>query len=179
MKLLKAMIITTGLGLVLTSCGSKTEDPDFKYSIDEFADIEVLRYQVPGWDDLTLQQKEYIYHLSEAAKSGRDIIWDQNFKYNLEIRHALEAILEKDSIHHNTPEWKDFLVYAKRVFFSNGIHHHYANDKILPACPRDYFASLMDAAGIDPARATFLLQMPRIVEKAKVTIPTERIRLPT
>ena len=122
MKLLKAMIITTGLGLVLTSCGSKTEDPDFKYSIDEFADIEVLRYQVPGWDDLTLQQKEYIYHLSEAAKSGRDIIWDQNFKYNLEIRHALEAILEKDSIHHNTPEWKDFLVYAKRVFFSNGIH---------------------------------------------------------
>ena len=159
MKLLKAMIITTGLGLVLTSCGSKTGDPDFKYSIDEFADIEVLRYQVPGWDDLTLQQKEYIYHLSEAAKSGRDITWDQNFKYNLEIRHALEAILEKDSINHNTPEWKDFLVYAKRVFFSNGIHHHYANDKILPACPRDYFASLMDAAGIDPARATFLLQV--------------------
>ncbi|MGX8708578.1 MAG: hypothetical protein ACSW72_07490, partial [Bacteroidales bacterium] len=70
MHFFKAMIITTGLGLVLTACGSKTGDPQFKYSIDEFADIEVLRYQVPGWEDLSLQQKEYIYHLCEAAKSG-------------------------------------------------------------------------------------------------------------
>ena len=159
MRLLKAMIVTTGLGMLLTACGSKTGDPQFKYSIDEFADIEVLRYQVPGWDDLSLQQKEYVYHLSEAAKAGRDITWDQNFKYNLEIRHALEAILENTSISHNTPQWEDFLVYAKRVFFSNGIHHHYANDKILPACSKSYFASLMDAAGIEPARAEFLLQV--------------------
>ena len=153
------MIVTTGLGMLLTACGSKTGDPQFKYSIDEFADIEVLRYQVPGWDDLSLQQKEYVYHLSEAAKAGRDITWDQNFKYNLEIRHALEAILENTAISHNTPQWEDFLVYAKRVFFSNGIHHHYANDKILPACSKSYFASLMDAAGIEPARAEFLLQV--------------------
>lgn len=159
MKLFKAMIITTGLGLALTSCGSKTGDPDFKYSIDEFADIEVLRYQVPGWEDLSLQQKEYIYHLSEAAKSGRDITWDQNFKYNLEIRHALEAIIEHSAAKEHGTEWEAFLVYAKRVFFSNGIHHHYANDKILPACSRDYFASLMDGAGIDPGRAAFLLQV--------------------
>ena len=116
MRFFKAMIITTGLGLVLTACGSKTGDPQFKYSIDEFADIEVLRYQVPGWEDLSLQQKEYIYHLCEAAKSGRDITWDQNFKYNLEIRHALEAILENKSVDRTTPEWNDFLVYAKRVF---------------------------------------------------------------
>ena len=153
------MIVTTGLGMLLTACGSKTGDPQFKYSIDEFADIEVLRYQVPGWDDLSLQQKEYVYHLSEAAKAGRDITWDQNFKYNLEIRHALEAILENTAISHNTPQWEDFLVYAKRVFFSNGIHHHYANDKILPACSKSYFASLMDAAGIEPAHAEFLLQV--------------------
>ena len=159
MRLLKAMIVTTGLGMLLTACGSKTGDPQFKYSIDEFADIEVLRYQVPGWDDLSLQQKEYVYHLSEAAKAGRDITWDQNFKYNLEIRHALEAILENTAISHNTPQWEDFLVYAKRVFFSNGIHHHYANDKILPACSKSYFASLMDAAGIEPAHAEFLLQV--------------------
>ena len=159
MKLFKAMIITTGLGLALTSCGSKTGAPDFKYSIDEFADIEVLRYQVPGWEDLSLQQKEYIYHLSEAAKSGRDITWDQNFKYNLEIRHALEAIIEHSAAKEHGTEWEAFLVYAKRVFFSNGIHHHYANDKILPACSRDYFASLMDGAGIDPGRAAFLLQV--------------------
>ena len=153
------MILLTGLGLALTACGSKTGDPGFQYSIDEFADIEVLRYQVPGWEDLSLQQKEYIYHLSEAAKAGRDITWDQNFKYNLEIRHVLEAILENQAIDRSAAEWNDFLVYAKRVFFSNGIHHHYANDKILPACSRSYFASLMDAVGTEPGRAEFLLQV--------------------
>ena len=115
MRFIKAMMIITGLGLVLTSCGSKTGDPDFKYSIDEFADIEVLRYQIPGWDDLTLQQKEYIYHLCEAAKSGRDITWDQNFAYNLEIRHLLENILENYAGDRNSADFQDFLVYAKRV----------------------------------------------------------------
>ena len=157
MRLFKAMIITLGVGLALTSCGSKTGDPDFKYSIDEFADIEVLRYQVPLWEDLSLQQKEYIYHLCEAAKAGRDITWDQNFKYNLEIRHLLEDILENYSGDRKSAEWNDFLVYAKRVFFSNGIHHHYANDKILPACSKSYFAGLLDAVGADPARSEFLL----------------------
>ena len=159
MRLIKAMIIASGLGLVLTSCGSKTGDPQFKYSIDEFADIEVLRYQVPGWEDLTLQQKEYIYHLCEAAKSGRDITWDQNFAYNLEIRHLLENILEKYDGQRKGQEWDAFLVYAKRVFFSNGIHHHYANDKILPGCSRDYFASLAQAVGADPERTADLLEV--------------------
>ncbi|MBR0254568.1 MAG: dihydrofolate reductase [Bacteroidales bacterium] len=153
------MIIAGGLGLVLTSCGSKTGDPQFKYSIDEFADIEVLRYQIPGWEDLTLQQKEYIYHLCEAAKSGRDITWDQNFAYNLEIRHLLENILEDYKGERNGEAWDAFLVYAKRVFFSNGIHHHYANDKILPGCSRDYFASLAQAVGADPERTAGLLEV--------------------
>ena len=159
MRLIKAMIIAGGLGLVLTSCGSKTGDPQFKYSIDEFADIEVLRYQVPGWEDLTLQQKEYIYHLCEAAKSGRDITWDQNFAYNLEIRHLLENILENYQGERKGEAWDAFLVYAKRVFFSNGIHHHYANDKILPGCSRDYFASLAQAVGADPERTAGLLEV--------------------
>ena len=159
MRFYKAMMIITGLGLVLTSCGSKTGDPDFKYSIDEVADIEVLRYQVPGWEDLTLQQKEYIYHLCEAAKSGRDITWDQNFAYNLEIRHLLENILENYAGDRNSAEFQDFLVYAKRVFFSNGIHHHYANDKFFPACSRGYFASLAEAVGADKDRTDFLLEI--------------------
>lgn len=153
------MVIVTGLGIALTSCGSKTGDPQFSYSVDEFADIEVLRYQVPGWEDLSLQQKAYIYHLSEAAKAGRDITWDQNFKYNLEIRHLLEDILENYPGDRASDAWNDFLVYAKRVFFSNGIHHHYANDKILPACPKDYFAGLLSAVGADPARSAFLLEV--------------------
>ena len=156
MKLLKAMIITTGLGLVLTSCGSKTGDPQFKYSIDEFADIEVLRYQVPGWDELSFQQKAYIYHLSEAAKAGRDITWDQNFKYNLEIRHILENILENFKGERKGEEWENFLTYAKRVFFSNGIHHHYANDKIIPGCSEAYLESLMQAVGTEAERIVFL-----------------------
>ena len=156
MKLIKAMIITTGLGLVLTSCGSKTGDPQFKYSIDEFADIEVLRYQVPGWEELSFQQKAYIYHLSEAAKAGRDITWDQNFKYNLEIRHVLENILENYKGERKGEEWENFLTYAKRVFFSNGIHHHYANDKIIPGCSEAYFESLMQAVGTEAERVVFL-----------------------
>ena len=159
MRFLKAMMIITGLGLVLTSCGSKTGDPDFKYSIDEFADIEVLRCQVPGWEDLTLQQKEYIYHLCEAAKSGRDITWDQNFKHNLEIRHLLENILENYAGDRNSADFQDFLVYAKRVFFSNGIHHHYANDKFFPACSRAYFERLAEAVGADKERTAFLLDV--------------------
>ena len=159
MKLVKTMILTTGLGLALTSCGSRTGDPQFNYSVDEFADIEVLRYQVPGWEELSLQQKTYIYHLSEAAKAGRDITWDQNFKYNLEIRHLLEDIFENYAGERSSESWNEFVVYAKRVFFSNGIHHHYANDKILPACPKDYFAGLLSAVGADPERAAFLLEV--------------------
>ena len=156
MRLFKVMIMTAGLGLILSSCGSKTGDPEFKYSVDEFADIEVLRYQVPGWDDLTLQQKEYIYHLCEAAKAGRDITWDQNFKYNLEIRHILENILENYKGERKGEEWENFLVYAKRVFFSNGIHHHYANDKIIPGCSQAYLVGLMLSVGTDPDRVAFL-----------------------
>ena len=139
------MLLVSGLGFMLSSCSEK--EVEFKYSVDEFADIEVLRYQVPGWDKLTLGQKEYLYHLSEAAKAGRDIIWDQNFKYNLKIRKVLENIIENYKGDKESMQYKDFLVYAKRVFFSNGIHHHYAEDKILPACSQEYFESLMSEVG--------------------------------
>ncbi len=146
MQYLGKMITVAAMGLAV-SCSPGAGDFEFKYSIDEFADIEILKYQVPGWDELTLQQKEYVYHLSEAAKSGRDIIWDQKFKYNLAIRHSLENILENFDGPRSGVNWDNFLIYAKRVFFSNGIHHHYAYDKILPACPEDYFSELMRAVG--------------------------------
>ena len=146
MKFIEKMATIAAMGIAV-SCGSGAGDSGFNYSIDEFADIEVLKYQVPGWNDLSFQQKEYIYHLSEAAKSGRDIIWDQNFKYNLAIRHVLENILENYAGERSGESWEGFLVYAKRVFFSNGIHHHYAYDKIMPACPEDYFSELMRASG--------------------------------
>ncbi|MCR4844271.1 MAG: dipeptidyl peptidase 3 [Bacteroidales bacterium] len=136
-----------GIAASVASCDTAPEG-DFKYTIDAFADLKVMRYQIPGWEDLSLQQKEYAYHLAEAAKYGRDILWDQNCKENLRVRHALETILESPDVKKEAPEYKDFLVYAKRVFFSNGIHHHYAEDKIFPACDRSYFAELMREAGV-------------------------------
>jgi len=137
------------LALVVVCASCRPEGAgEWNYSIDEFADIEVLRYQIPEWDSLTLQQKAYIYHLSEAAKFGRDITWDQYCRYNLPVRHALEAILEgTHSSVSDQAEWDRFVIYAKRVFFSNGIHHHYADDKFYPECSKNTFAALLKENG--------------------------------
>lgn len=131
----------------MAGCGEKKDD--FKYLVDEFADIKIIRYQIPGWDSLTLKQKEYVYHLSEAAKWGRDIHWDQNCEYNLPLRHVLENILNNYDGDRKCDDFQNFTVYAKRVFFANGIHHHYAEDKFFPTCSQDYFRSLMTAVGND------------------------------
>jgi len=150
MKLFGKMITIAGMAAALVSCADKAAgDKEFRYLIDEFADLKIMRYQVPGWDALTLQQKEYVYHLAEAAKYGRDIIWMQNNKCNLQIRKALENILENYEGDRTTEEWKQFETYAKRVFFSNGIHHHYAEDKFFPECSEEYFRSLMTATGAE------------------------------
>ena len=162
MKGFLKMTALTALTAAAVSCGNNAgsqQDKDFKYLIDEFADLKIMRYQIPGWDDLTLQQKEYVYHLGEAAKYGRDILWDQHCKANLPIRHAIENILENYQGDRDSKDFQDFTVYAKRVFFSNGIHHHYAEDKFFPDCPKEYFASLMDAVGIDGAEASELLEI--------------------
>ena len=162
MKGFLKMTALTALTAAAVSCGNNAgsqQDKDFKYLIDEFADLKIMRYQIPGWDDLTLQQKEYVYHLGEAAKYGRDILWDQHCKANLPIRHAIENILENYQGDRDSKDFQDFTVYAKRVFFSNGIHHHYAEDKFFPDCPKEYFASLMDAVGIDEAEASGLLEI--------------------
>ena len=162
MKGFLKMTALTALTAAAVSCGNNAgsqQDKDFKYLIDEFADLKIMRYQIPGWDDLTLQQKEYVYHLGEAAKYGRDILWDQHCKANLPIRHAIENILENYQGDRDSRDFQDFTVYAKRVFFSNGIHHHYAEDKFFPDCPKEYFASLMDAVGIDGAEASGLLEI--------------------
>ncbi len=162
MKGFLKMTALTALTAAAVSCGNNAgsqQDKDFKYLIDEFADLKIMRYQIPGWDDLTLQQKEYVYHLGEAAKYGRDILWDQHCKANLPIRHAIENILENYQGDRDSKDFQDFTVYAKRVFFSNGIHHHYAEDKFFPDCPREYFASLMSAVGIDETEASGLLEI--------------------
>ena len=157
MKFITRMITIAGMTAALISCSDKAaQEGEFKYLIDEFADLKIMRYQLPGWNELTLAQKEYVYHLAVAAKYGRDIIWMQNNRYNLDIRKAIENILENYKGDRTTDSWKGFETYAKRVFFSNGIHHHYAEDKFFPECPQEYFAELMTAVG-DEARCSDLL----------------------
>ena len=155
------MILTIGAAAALCSCSQgekKTQDTDFHYLLDEFADLKVIRFRVPGWDNLSLRQKEYAYHLSEAAKLGRDITWDQYCKWNLPIRHVVEDILNEYEGDRECADFQKFTVYAKRLFFANGIHHHYSEDKFFPECPKEYFQSLMEAVG-DGEQATELLEV--------------------
>ena len=151
------MLITlaSAAGVMACSQGEK-KSSEFKYLIDEFADIKIMRYQIPGWDNLSFKQKEYLYHLSEAAKFGWDIYWDQNCKDNLAVRKVLQNILENYKGDRNCKDFQDFTVYAKRVFFSSGIHHHYAEDKFFPECGEEYFKSLMEAVGESEKCATLL-----------------------
>ena len=119
------------------------DDKEFAYVTEHFADLKILRYQIPGFDELTKKQKELCYYLYEAALAGRDIIWDQNYKHNLYIRRTLEAIVNTYSGDKNSEDYHKFSVFTKRVWFSNGIHHHYSNNKIVPEFTEDYFALLV------------------------------------
>ena len=169
MKKTVIMTIALSAAALLGSCESPENQESFKYTIDSFADLKVMRYRIPGWESLTLQQKEYAYHLAEAAKYGRDILWDQNCKENLRVRHAVEAILQNSEIPTDCQEYQDFLVYAKRLFFSNGIHHHYAEDKFFPACPREYFAGLLTAAGVEDEGLLDIIYDPAIYPQRRST----------
>ncbi len=122
---------------------AKTES-EFQVVADQFADIQVLRYRVPEFDQLSLNQKKLAYYLTEAGLAGRDIFYDQKYKHNLAIRKTLEAILKTYSGDRNTDDFKKLVVYAKRVFFANGIHHHYSSAKIVPECSADFFRSVLE-----------------------------------
>ena len=121
------------------------ESSSFEYVVEQFADIKVLRYQIPNWDNLTLKEQKLVYYLTQAGTSGRDIIWDQHYKYNLRIRKALETIYQNYKGNKTSNDWKNFEIYLKRVWFSNGIHHHYSNDKIRPLFSKVYFNQLLKA----------------------------------
>ena len=151
----KIVFLGAAAALVLSSCNPKEEmhtetaHNDFQWQVDRFADIKVLRYQIPSWDDLKPQQRVYAYHLSQAGLAGRDIMWDCNYRHNLEIRKALEAILSSDAnVDHESQQYADFEVYAKRVFFANGIHHHYSNKKFAADFDQEWFLSVLDALEI-------------------------------
>ncbi len=118
---------------------------NFNWNPENFADKKIIRYQIPGFDQLSLQQKKLVYYLVEAGLAGRDIMWDMNYRYNLEIRKALDDIVKNYQGDRSTDEWTEFLVYTKNVWFSSGIHHHYSNDKFNPGFSKGYFTGLLQA----------------------------------
>ncbi len=131
--------------LVFTNCqsdqsGKSNTDSSFNWQVDEFKDIRVLRYQIPGFDRLSLDQKKLVYFLTEAGLCGRDIMYDMNYRHNIKIRKALETIIDKYDGDRTTDDWQGLETYAKRVWFANGIHHHYSMDKMIPDCSPQYFA---------------------------------------
>lgn len=152
MKLINYMIAGSIAALSLVSCsdkGQKAAD-DFDYTVDRFADIEVLRYKVPDFENLTLRQKALVYYLTEAAITGRDILWDQNGRYNLAIRDLLEDIYTSYNGDKESPEFKAFEKYLKQVWFANGIHHHYSMDKFSPEFSREFL--MTEAAKLPDAK---------------------------
>ena len=142
----KQLIVCAAFALLTACSGSKTttaEADKFDYTVEQFADLQILRYRVPGFENLSLQQKELVYYLTEAALQGRDILFDQNGKYNLRIRRTLEAIYTGYKGDKNTPDFKAMEVYLKRVWFSNGIHHHYGSEKFVPGFAPEFFKEAM------------------------------------
>ncbi len=151
----KTFIIMTTAALCFScSKGNKEQNTivkdDFNYHVEQFADLEILRYQVPDFESLSLQQKQLVYYLSQAAIEGRDILFDQNCRYNLAIRRTLEAVYENYNGDKTTENYKQFEIYLKRVWFSNGIHHHYGEEKFLPGFSTAFFAEAVKA--VDPSK---------------------------
>ena len=153
MKLLKitGIFLTVGASFVCNAQTTKTtavktaQNEPFEYVVEQFADIKVLRYQIPGWENLTLKEQKLVYYLTQAGYSGRDIAYDQHYKNNLKIRKALENIYVNYKGDKTAADWKNFEIYLKRLWFASGIHHHYSNDKMKPAFSKEYLSGLMKA----------------------------------
>lgn len=147
-------IALTACGLLFFSCKENKEEKEvtqvetvetteFDYSVEQFGDIQVLRYQIPGWEKLTLKEQKLVYYLTQAGLAGRDITWDQNYRHNLAIRKALENVYQNYKGDKTTADWNNFETYLKKVWFSNGIHHHYSSDKHKPEFSSDYLKQLL------------------------------------
>jgi len=153
---IKSLLIAIFISAFLFNCTTEKGDyytpsseNEFEYKIDQFADLKIIRYQIPGWDELTLKEKKLVYYLTQAGLSGRDIMYDQNYRHNLAIRSALENIFTNYTGDRSSDDWMEFETYLKRVWFSNGIHHHYSNDKLKPGFSSDYLSELMEATATE------------------------------
>mgnify|MGYP003635300526 FL=1 len=151
----KILMVGLVASMVLQSCGDANNDTkkveenskasEFNYLAEQFADLKIVRYQIPGWEKLSLKQKKLVYFLTQSGLAGRDMMWDQNYRHNLAIRTALESIVNNYTGDKESEEWNSFMTYTKRVWFSNGIHHHYSNDKLKPEFSKEYFEGLLSA----------------------------------
>ncbi|MGB3526207.1 MAG: dihydrofolate reductase [Flavobacteriales bacterium] len=171
---------------LLISCGgpdsgsssSNTADTlatdTFKWEVDQFGDVRILRYQVPGWEQLSLQQKKLAYYLTMAGLSARDIIWDQNYRHNLTVRRALEKIIKDYKGERSGAEWDAFMVYAKEIFFANGIHHHYGMDKFTPEFPRAYMDTLVAASGAKLPKEVVDILFDPTIDAKKVSLDKDK-----
>ena len=159
---IKSLLIAIFISAFLLNCTTEKEDyytpsseNEFEYKIDQFADLKIIRYQIPGWDELTLKEKKLVYYLTQAGLSGRDIMYDQNYRHNLAIRSALENIYTNYTGDRSSDDWMEFETYLKRVWFSNGIHHHYSNDKLKPGFSSDYLSGLMESTATELVAEAF------------------------
>jgi dipeptidyl-peptidase-3 len=146
----------------------------FQWETDQFADIRVLRYQIPGWDLLSLQQKQLCYYLNMAGLAGRDIMYDQNYRHNLAIRRALEGVIKNFKGERSGKDWDGFMVYAKQVFFANGIHHHYSNDKHTPEFGRAWFEGVLTESGASLSPEALAAIFDPTVDAKKVSLAADK-----
>ena len=142
-------VLSLGL-LLLTACGQEKKEevkPEPKETkagiVDEFADIKILQYEIPGWENLSLEKQKLVYYMTQAGLSGRDMMWAQNYRHNLTIRKALENVYTTYTGDKNTEDWKNFETFVKRIWFSNGIHHHYSTVKMTPEFSAEYLNQLL------------------------------------
>lgn len=183
----KLSTLTLGCIFIFTSCGGNKENTGGEikdttgseptvnnFKTEAFADVQVLSYDVPGFDSLTLKQKTYAYYLYEAGLSGRDIIWDQNYRYNLAIRNALENIVRNFQGDKNSDDWNKFMIYTKRVWFSNGIHHHYSMDKFMPEFSREYFEGLIHETNTNLDSTIIAIMFDPEMDKKRVSLDTKK-----
>lgn len=169
------------LAIIASSCGDPTGDKDnsepkteFQYQTEQFADLKILRYKVPGFDQLSAKQRELVYYLAQAGMEGRDIMWDMNYRHNLTIRKALENIVRNYKGEKAGADWENFMVYVKRIWFSNGIHHHYSNNKIMPEFSKEYLQGLMADTDTELSTEIVDILFDPNVDAKKVNLDSEK-----
>ena len=184
---MKKLPILSLLFIVLLSCQPQTKEEvpplvesteNFQWQTEQFADLKIIRYQIPGWDQLTAKQRILVYYLTQAGYEGRDIMWAMNYRHNLTIRKALEKVVRNYPGDRSSDDWNKFITYLKRVWVSNGIHHHYSMNKIMPEFSMDYLSGLLSESTADLSSEVIQAMFDPELDAKKVSLdPTKDLLL--